>query len=215
MLVTDSAVPQQASPDARDRGTPGRASDSRSGIQRTGLLRGLSIRGRLVSLVALTTLALLVVGTVGLVQVRAALDRVATTAAAGAEVTRENDAARSAQVHFKKQVQEWKNVLLRGHDPALFARHLEGFGREEEAVRAELRRLRALAGVRSGIGMQVDALLATHRDLGVRYRAALQRFDAGEAGSYRRVDAAVRGIDRAPTDALDSLVAGIEREGNA
>jgi methyl-accepting chemotaxis protein len=183
--------------------------------KRPRFLRGLSIRGRLVSLVALTTLALLVVGTVGLVQVRAALERVATTAAAGKQATRENDAARSAQVHFKKQVQEWKNILLRGHDPALFARHLAGFNAEERAVRAELGRLRALAGERSGIGMRVDAILATHRDLGVRYRAALGRFDADDAQSYRRMDAAVRGIDRAPTDALDSLVAGIEREGDA
>jgi methyl-accepting chemotaxis protein len=174
---------------------------------------GLSIRGRLILLVALTTLALLVVGTVGIVQVRAALDRVRAAVAAGTEVTRENDAARSAQVHFKKQVQEWKNVLLRGHDPALLRRHLRGFGEEEAAVRAELGRLRALAGERSGIGAEVETILATHRRLGEQYRAALS--EGGAAPDQRRVDEAVRGIDRAPTDALDALVARINRDGEA
>jgi methyl-accepting chemotaxis protein len=143
--------------------------------------------------------------------VRAALDRVRATAAAGTEVTHANDAARSAQVHFKKQVQEWKNVLLRGYDPELLRRHLGAFGQEEAAVRAELGRLRTLAGERGGIGAEVDAILATHRNLGERYRAALG--DGGGAPDQRRVDAAVRGIDRAPTDALDALVVRITRDG--
>ena len=174
---------------------------------------GLSIRARLIALVALTTLALLVVGTVGIVEVRAALDRVRAAAAAGTQVARENDAARSAQVHFKKQVQEWKNVLLRGNDPELLRRHLRAFGEEEEAVRADLARLRALAGERSGVAVDVEAILVTHGQLGERYRAALGQ--GGAAPDQRRVDAAVRGIDRAPTDALDALVVRINREGEA
>ena len=210
MLVRDRAAPGHSATEPKPRGEGGRASSTPGAA-----IRALSIRGRLVLLVALTTLALLVVGTAGLLQTRAALARVGQAAATGNEVTRENDAARSAQVHFKKQVQEWKNVLLRGHDPALFQRHLRGFDQEESAVRAELGRLRALAGDRSGIGVEVATLVATHRELGVRYRAALAAFDAADERSYRRVDAAVRGIDRAPTDALDSLVARIDREGRA
>jgi methyl-accepting chemotaxis protein len=178
-------------------------------------LHRMTIRGRLVALVALALAALLAVGGAGLLQVSAALERVHAAVEAGSAVTHENDAARSAQVHFKKQVQEWKNVLLRGHDPALFERHLAGFAREEAATRAELARLRALAGGRGGIAREVDALVATHVALGTRYRAALGGFDRGDPRAYRRVDAAVRGMDRAPTDAIDSLVTRIQREGQA
>jgi methyl-accepting chemotaxis protein len=175
--------------------------------------RALSIRGRLVALVALTTFALLVVGTMGLLQVRAALERVERAVAVGENVARGNDAARGAQVHFKKQVQEWKNVLLRGYDPVLFRRHLDAFAGEEAAVRAQLARVHAAAGGDPAVAALADSILATHRALGERYRAALATFDAGDPVAHRRVDAAVRGIDRAPTDALDSLVARFDRGG--
>jgi methyl-accepting chemotaxis protein len=209
-------APRPPTPDpiSPDRGTPGRASPPSDPTNRPArFLRDLSIRGRLVALVALTTLALLVVGTVGLLQLRAALDRVALTSTAGMQVVREDGIARSAQVHFKKQVQEWKNILLRGHDPANFQRYLRAFNEEEAVVRGELGRLRALAADRAWVGTEVGALLATHAELGVKYREALRGFDPADPVGHRRVDAAVRGIDRAPTDALDSLVARIDREG--
>jgi methyl-accepting chemotaxis protein len=179
-----------------------------------GLSR-LGIRGRLTALVVVAALATLAVGLTGLLAVRAALDQVHRAATEGEAVTRANDAARSAQVHFKKQVQEWKNVLLRGFDPAMFARYLEGFGEEEAAVRADLQRLRRMEMADAGLQMGIDSLLAVHGVLGERYREALAQYDGDDPRAHRRVDAAVRGIDRAPTDAMDSLVVRIQRAGQA
>ncbi|HEX6042372.1 methyl-accepting chemotaxis protein [Longimicrobium sp.] len=179
-----------------------------------GLAR-LGIRGRLAVLVAVATLATLAVGLTGLLAVRSALDQVHAAALEGDAVTRANDAARSAQVHFKKQVQEWKNVLLRGFDPALFARYLGGFNDEEAAVRGDLLRLRRMHAATPEIRARIDSLLVVHSTLGERYRAALAQYDRADPLAHRRVDAAARGIDRAPTDDMDSLVVHIQRAGQA
>ena len=48
------------------------------------------------------------------------------------------DIAREAQVHFKRQVQEWKNVLIRGHNPDDYAKYWSLFEAEESKTQALL-----------------------------------------------------------------------------
>src|SRR5947209_394036 len=54
------------------------------------------------------------------------------------QLTKAVDLTRSAQVNFKKQVQEWKDMLLRGNDPESFKRYSQAFGDSERATVADL-----------------------------------------------------------------------------
>src|SRR5471032_738143 len=52
-----------------------------------------------------------------------------------------SDTARGAQIEFKKQVQEWKDILLRGNDPANFDKYTKAFATRSQNTRAELAKL--------------------------------------------------------------------------
>lgn len=52
--------------------------------------------------------------------------------------------ARTAQLDFKMQVQEWKDILLRGNDPDLFKKYSEQFAQREAAVDQDLEALKKL-----------------------------------------------------------------------
>ena len=120
------------------------------------------------------------------------------------------DLARSAQVDFKKQVQEWKDLLLRGGDQTMFDKYLKAFGEREASTQKDLQDLRELLVAEHVDVSKVDNSLQTHLELGTRYREALKLYKAGVADSGFAVDKAVRGIDRAPTDAIDAIVAQVQ-----
>ena len=114
--------------------------------------------------------------------------------------------ALSAQVHFKKQVQEWKDVLLRGQDAGLFADYFGRFEQEEARTHETLSQLIQL--LTSDAQPQGTAIrfLEAHRRLGEEYRAALALYRPQDPHSQQEVDGRVRGIDRQPTDLLDEVV---------
>jgi methyl-accepting chemotaxis protein len=122
------------------------------------------------------------------------------------------EAARSAQVNFKIQVQEWKNVLLRGSDKALYDKHLTAFGKQEAQTQRDLERLRTL-GTRIQLDKsKIDAVAQAHANLGPKYRAALAESDPASPNFAKTVDGKVRGIDRAPTEAIDTIVADVQAQ---
>ncbi|WP_143268382.1 hypothetical protein [Azospirillum agricola] len=116
------------------------------------------------------------------------------------------DTAREAQIAFKIQVQEWKNLLLRGSDPEESRRYLDRFAEQERRVGEALTRLRATAPALGLDHGAVEAAIRDHATLGERYRQALTRFDpTSPGGDAAAVDRAVRGIDRPLDSAIDAI----------
>ncbi|QFY89948.1 response regulator [Magnetovirga frankeli] len=116
----------------------------------------------------------------------------------------------SVQVHFKKQVQEWKNILLRGHEPNLYAKYLAQFEQERQRVEELSGRLLGRLEPGSPSWQQAQAFEQAHQRLTQTYRQALLLFDREDPLAQIRVDRQVRGMDRPLTDLIDELILAAE-----
>ncbi|HEV3422739.1 MAG TPA: methyl-accepting chemotaxis protein [Paraburkholderia sp.] len=125
------------------------------------------------------------------------------------------DTARVAQVEFKKQVQEWKDLLLRSADAAALATHTQAFIAQSDKASAALQQLRSELSA-LGVNLDgVDAAIATHASLQTSYLDALKHFDVADPNSPHVVDSLVKGIDRPPTAAIDAIVASVMQQAQA
>jgi methyl-accepting chemotaxis protein len=122
------------------------------------------------------------------------------------EVAKAGDLARQSQIEFKNQVQQWKDMLIRGQNPVEMADHRSGFEQREKLVDEKLAALRqALAGLGTTTVQVVDQALAEHQSLGRKYRAALATWKAGDPLAYRAVDGQLKGVDRPMGESLQTL----------
>jgi methyl-accepting chemotaxis protein-1 (serine sensor receptor) len=166
----------------------------------------LKIGFRLALLGAFFLLAVLVVGYQGLSALSFIKERNESGMERSTTLTAAVDRARSSQVEFKIQVQEWKNILLRGSDPAALQRYTDAFRKSGERTQAELRELRGLMEKLKLNTEQVDQALRMHNELGSSYLNALKQYDSANPESAKIVDGLVRGMDRAPTKQIDGIV---------
>ena len=178
-------------------------------------LANLKISIRLGLLGAFFFLALVFVGARGWSALDAASARSADAMQRAVALTEAIDAARSAQVEFKIQVQEWKNILLRGGDAAAFQRYREAFVASGAQTRKELKSLQSMMASLGLDTAPVAQALQAHDALGVSYLAALQKFDGARADSAHVVDALVKGMDREPTRQIDAIVATIGKQSHS
>ena len=119
--------------------------------------------------------------------------------------------ARVMQVTFKKQVQEWKDLLLRGRDPESLRQYTLTFHKESANVLEIAAQLRKSIDDGRARGI-LDRFVRAHESMSVSYAAALDAFAASRGAGQAQADAMVRGQDRAPTDLVDSLVAALAEE---
>ena len=106
----------------------------------------------------------------------------------------------TVEADFKKQVQEWKDTLLRGKNPEAFKKHWGAFeGRESDVSKGADRLSRNIPDAETT--QLVVQFVNAHRTMGEAYRRGLQQFREHDFDSTVG-DKAVAGIDRAPTELL-------------
>jgi methyl-accepting chemotaxis protein len=121
---------------------------------------------------------------------------------------------KTSHIAFKTQVQEWKNILIRGNRQDDFDKYLKQFGQEEAKVQNLLGNtaegLRAMGD--ATVAGEAETLKKEHLALGTKYREALKGFDVADREAGRKVDHAVKGMDRPTAQGMEALVTKIEKQ---
>ncbi|MGE5866342.1 MAG: methyl-accepting chemotaxis protein [Rhizobacter sp.] len=157
----------------------------------------MKLKTKLPLMFAALLLLLVCAGLIGISQLRNALD--VFDSDVQARVQEERDISQ-VERHFARQIQEWKNVLVRGGDPEALQKYWAAFQDSERDVRetaAGLVKRLASPEARS----LVERFVAAHEAMGRGYRSGHAAFiAAGHQASAG--DAAVKGMDREPSKLL-------------
>ena len=119
-----------------------------------------------------------------------------------------------ANLQFKVQVQEWKNVLLRGKQPADLAKYWSQFEERQRDVQNILGELAGQKGIEANLKSRIERLRDEHRQLGAAYQKGRDAYVAA-GGDPSAGDAAVKGVDRATSEQMSALVAELREQGTA
>lgn len=173
------------------------------------MLENLRISTRIYLWISLVYLLLIIVGAY-LVYVETTSNRaflsMLDTSTIAADATA---ASEDAGLHFKIQVQEWKNVLLRGHDKADYDKYLAAFRGEAAKVNTNLLKAKSRLQALNLPSAEVDNAVKEHEALNVRYLDAAKKFDPSQPNSARDTDKLVRGMDRKATEMIDNIAATV------
>jgi methyl-accepting chemotaxis protein len=146
---------------------------------------------------ALAVLTVLSAALYGIYSLNRSLDSYATEVHASHT---QRAAADEVALHFKIQVQEWKNVLLRGKDPKALDKYWEAFTSSERDVASQARKLAEALPAGDSKSL-LQKFVDVHQAMGQSYRKGVETFKAAGLDPTAG-DAAVRGMDREPTRLL-------------
>jgi methyl-accepting chemotaxis protein len=122
----------------------------------------------------------------------------------------DQDLSRVMQLTFKKEVQEWKDLLLRGQDPQAFQRYSTAFHQQVASVREIAGRLKGSIDDDRAIGLLGQFMQANDAMI-AKYDASMAAFAASNGAGQAAADAMVKGQDRAPTDLIDQIVESLSK----
>lgn len=165
----------------------------------------LSLKFKILLLSALIVLGLSTLGITAYLQIRSynlVVDDSATHSQRRSDILAE---IQGAAINFKSQVQEWKNILIRGNDPEQFTKYVDGFINAEAVVQKHLANAMQLQKEEGVSTAEVVTLQKEHVELGQNYREALKSFDQGKPNTGQVVDKLVSGMDREASSQMQAL----------
>lgn len=117
----------------------------------------------------------------------------------------------SASIAFKVQIQEWKNILLRGKDNSDRDFYTSKFENKEKSVQAYLNNAYIICSQLelNEICKEVIAVQIQHQQLGDAYKNNLTHASLANYDAIHKVDQSVKGIDRDLEKSMMHLNSGI------
>lgn len=118
-----------------------------------------------------------------------------------------------ANVEFKTQVQEWKNILIRGSKQEEFEKYSKAFKNSGQRVQDQLRQsIEAMKAEKHPHLALAEEVLKHHQEINAVYGEQITAWRVGDPESAPKADAALKGKDRAITTAMNKLVEEIKTE---
>ena len=118
----------------------------------------------------------------------------------------------SMNLSFKRQVQEWKNVILRGHDEGDLKKYWKQFNDRHNETQELARALQKLE-IDPSLKASIAQFERQHAALLPRYRQGYYSFIDSDF-DHITADKQVRGIDRGPSKLLDQVAHELLDAGN-
>jgi methyl-accepting chemotaxis protein len=169
------------------------------------MLKNMTLKSKILVLSGLIVLGLSILGLSAYVQLRQFSAIVDETNAQVLQRSNILDEVQAAAVEFKTQVQEWKNILIRGNNHEQFARYSQGFEKSEAKVQEHLQKMLGMQKEQHLNTAASEVLLKEHIQLGKNYREALKSFNQADANTGKLVDKLVSGMDREASKQMEEL----------
>lgn len=110
--------------------------------------------------------------------------------------------AQRLQTALKGQVQEWKNVLIRGADTEKFRKHTQELKAHDESIQKMVAELLPKVGDPEAKAL-FSEFQSAHEKMDSAYAEGLRVFTAGAGNNMQEADKVVSGVDRAANTILD------------
>ena len=111
-------------------------------------------------------------------------------------------------VTFKTQVQEWKNTLIRGHDPEQLNKYWKRFNRSAVEIQKQYSEILDIIGADHPATQHLQAFAKSYPPMLNAYRSGYEAFIRSDM-NISVADKSVKGIDRGPTESLNNAVSEV------
>lgn len=179
------------------------------------MLKNMTLKAKILWLSGLIVFGLFFLGFIAFIQIHAYHNLVSEDAKRVQQRSDMTAEIGKVAVGFKSQVQEWKNILLRGTTDENVDKYIKSFTEEESAVQKHI--VNAMEFQKT-IGLptkDIEAFKTEHLNLGKNYREALVSFKAVDPDAGKKIDKLVAGMDREATrqiaELADTMTVGFEQ----